>query len=149
MTPAPGVSNSGFAAIVSRDSAGPWELEEFDALLVRARIFHGRIFVANIKCPSVIEEDLWQSFMIGESDKWSDIVLPFSKFVATHRGFVEGQHIGGMDSRKVECVGVLMAQRRDGPFRIEIESISAINSDKYDGVKSRRWTGVSSDPRDS
>jgi hypothetical protein len=149
LTPAAGVSNSGFAAIVSRDTAGPWNLEDFDALLVRGKMFDKRIFVANIKCPSVIEEDLWQSFMIGEHDKQTEVVMPFSKFVATHRGFVEGQHEGGMDSRQVECVGILMAQRRAGPFRIEISSISAINSDTYQGLKSKRWTGVSSDSRDS
>ncbi len=113
--------------------------------MVRART-DGRIYVANVKCPSVIEEDLWQSFMVGESGKMSDICLPFSKFVATHRGFVEGQT--GMDTRKVESIGVLMAQRRAGPFRIEIDSIFAINTDLYE-FPNRRWTGVTRDSRDS
>jgi NADH dehydrogenase [ubiquinone] 1 alpha subcomplex assembly factor 1 len=144
LTPPPKITNSGFAAIVSREAVtGPWNLEDYDALMVKAKT-DGRIYVANMRCPSVIEDDLWQSFMIGEASKWTEIVLPFSKFIITHKGFVSGQI--EMDARSVETVGVLMAQRRDGPFRIEIASISAVNTDLYDVTK--RWTGVSSDTRD-
>jgi hypothetical protein len=39
-----------------------------------------------------------------------------------------------------------MAQRKDGPFRIEISSIAAINMDLYE-AKGKRWTGVSDDFR--
>lgn len=145
LTPAAGVTNSGFAAIVSKESRGGWELEDFNALLVRAKT-DGRVYVTNLKAPSVIEDDLWQLHTVGEKDQWTSIVLPFSKFVATHRGFVEGQL--QLDTRLVESIGILMAQRKDGPFRIELKSISAINMDLYHDLPGRRWTGVSSDKRE-
>ncbi len=82
--------------------------------------------------------------MVSKAGEWSKIVIPFGSFIATHRGFVEGQV--EMDSRSVETVGVLMAQRRPGPFRIALKSISAINRDIYQ-MPGKRWTGVSQDTR--
>lgn len=143
LTPAANVSNSGFAAVVLREgSLGPWDLEDYDALAVRARS-DGRIYVTNLRAPSVIEDDLWQAYTVGARGEAADIVLPFSRFIATHRGFVEGQI--ALDTRTVESLGVLMAERRDGPFRLELHSISAINTELYGA--GRRWTGVSDDSR--
>ncbi len=59
LTPPPGMNNSGFAAIVTREEDGPFDLEDFDALMIEAKT-DGRIFVANMKCRSVIEEDMFQ-----------------------------------------------------------------------------------------
>lgn len=92
----------------------------------------------------MIEEDLFQAYTIGKENEWTEIIIPFHKFIATHRGFVEGQI--DLDGRQIDSVGLLMAQRRDGPFRIEIKSIAAVNTDLYES-KGKRWTGVSDDPR--
>lgn len=44
-----------------------------------------------------------------------------------------------LDVREVEGFGVLMAQRKPGPFRIEIRSLSAVDTAQLPG---KRWTGV-------
>lgn len=88
LTPPPGVDNSGFAALVSSKKLGPWNLEEFDGLKIRART-DGRMYVTNLKASSVIEGDLWQAYTLGlNPGQWEDIVLPFDKFILTQRGFV-------------------------------------------------------------
>ncbi len=66
-------------------------------------------------------------------------MLLSSNFILTHRGFVEGQL--KLDPRWVEGFGVLMAQRKEGAFRLELQSISAVKSWKV----SKRWTGVDQD----
>jgi len=138
------VQNSGFAAIMT-DTAqtDPMDLQDFDALLIKART-DGRIYVTNLRAASVIEDDMWQAYTIGKKDEWHDIVIPFSDFIATHRGFVEGQI--ELDTRAVEAYGILMAQRRAGPFRLELKSIAAINSDLFE-LPGKRWTGVTADRR--
>ncbi len=136
LTPAPGVDNSGFAAIVTRDSVGQWELDGYDALMLDAKT-DGRLYVTNIKAPSVVEGDMWQSYTQGEAGTWKHIVLPFARFIVTQRGFVEGQI--ALDPRMVESVGILMAQRRGGPFRLELRSINAIDTSRVNGM---RWTGL-------
>lgn len=139
----PNVQNSGFAALVSSGRLGPWNLEDYNAIMVRAKT-DGRIYVTNVRAPSVIEDDMFQAYTIGTEGEFCDIVLPFSDFIATHRGFIEGQI--ELDSRLIETVGVLMAQRRAGPFRLELKSISAVNTDLWD-FPGKRWTGVPDDKR--
>lgn len=132
-----GVDNSGFAAMVLRDQGGGgWDLEDYHALVLRART-DGRMYVTNLRAPSRVEGDLWQAYTQGPPGVMADIVLPFEKFVLTQHGFVEGQL--ALDAREVESVGVLMAQRRAGPFRIDIEGIDAIDLRR---MLSGRWTGM-------
>lgn len=138
LTPPAGANNSGFAALVSSSKrAGPWDLEEFNGVKLNVRT-DGRMYVTNLKASSVIEGDLWQAYTMGSNPgKWEDIVIPFNKFVLTQRGFVEGQLV--LDARNVESIGILMAQRRAGPFRLELRSISAVDDSQMPG---KRWTGV-------
>ena len=70
----------------------------------------GRIYVTNLRAPSVIEDDLWQAYTIGDEKDFCDIIVPFSDFIATHRGFIEGQI--DLDARVIESVGILMVKRR-------------------------------------
>ncbi len=83
--------------------------------------------------------------MVGKKDQWSQILLPFGQFVATVRGFVEGQQ--EMDARQVMAVGIMMAERRDGPFRLSIRSVAAVNTDLLESHAGARWTGVTRDKR--
>ena len=83
--------------------------------------------------------------MVADAGKWSKIVLPFGKFVATNRGFVEGPQ--ELDARQVFAVAIMMAERKDGPFRISIRSIAAVAMDLVESHSGGRWLGVSRDKR--
>jgi hypothetical protein len=51
--------------------------------------------------------------------------IPFSKFYLTHKGFVlENQR--DLPKANVESIGISV-MKQDGPFRLEIASISATN----------------------
>jgi hypothetical protein len=94
LTPPPGANHLGFAALVSLGTLGPWNLEDFDGVSLNVRT-DDRMYVTNIKASSVIEGDLWQAYTLGSTPgKWEDIVLPFSKFVLTQRGFVVRSSLG-------------------------------------------------------
>ena len=136
------VDHSGYAAIVSKSFH--WDLEEYDALMMEAKT-DGRIYVSNIKASGVVPDELYQSHAVGKEGEWSKIILPFQDYTLTNRGFVGKS--SGLDTRDVETLGILMAQRKDGPFRMEIKNICAVNMDFFEPEK-RRWTGISEDHRD-
>jgi hypothetical protein len=48
LTPAEHVQNSGFVAIVMKERFGPFNLEDYNAILIKAKT-DGRIYVTNVK----------------------------------------------------------------------------------------------------
>jgi hypothetical protein len=70
---------------------------------------------------------------------WRQVYVPFDSYVLTWRGYVEltelharvrqqqGQRSdSAVDLQRIVSLGLLMAQRRSGPFRLEIEWIRAV-----------------------
>lgn len=55
---------------------------------------------------------------------WRDLRLSFGEFVPTLRGRTAGD-AAPLDLRRVAQVGLLVADRQEGPFRLEIERIVA------------------------
>lgn len=48
LTPGPNVQNSGFVAIVMKERFGPFNLEDYNAIMINAKT-DGRIYVTNLK----------------------------------------------------------------------------------------------------
>lgn len=70
---------------------------------------------------------------------WRQIYIPFDSFVLTWRGYIEMTQLvarvtqqssrrgeTAVDPERIASLGLLMAERRSGPFRVEIEWIRAV-----------------------
>jgi hypothetical protein len=70
---------------------------------------------------------------------WRQIYIPFDSYVLTWRGYIEMTQLvarvtqersrrgeTAVDPERIASLGLLMAQRRSGPFRVEIDWIRAV-----------------------
>jgi NADH dehydrogenase [ubiquinone] 1 alpha subcomplex assembly factor 1 len=117
------VLRSGYAAAVSPVSFyGDLESHAAIRLIVKT---DGRPFVCNLTPALVGDEKILQVQIVSPPNRWASVVIPLDAFVVTWRGYVEGiadsSYFNG-----IERLGILMAERKDGPFRISIRSIEAI-----------------------
>ncbi len=75
----------------------------------------------------------------GQLSEWRQIYVPFDSFVLTWRGYIEMTQLvarvtqqssrrgeTAVDPERIASLGLLMAERRSGPFRVEIEWIRAV-----------------------
>lgn len=72
-----------------------------------------------------------------EVGQWRDVIIPFDQFHLTYRGYLEEPCLP-FDGRDLKHVGIMMAERKPGPFKIEVEHISVCRSTRV----GRRYTGI-------
>jgi len=65
---------------------------------------------------------------------WIDVSLPFDSFVPRWRG--RAIELPPLDPARIESIGVMIADGRDGPFRLEVDSIEAYRPFSLDAL---RW----------
>lgn len=56
-----------------------------------------------------------------------DRQIPFSDFLMTHRGVVQRSQLL-FNARRVRTIGLLLADKCEGPFQLDIVSISAVRT---------------------
>lgn len=131
------MKQAGYAGLQPRQRKTIKSLDGFDALEVRAKT-DGRVYIANIKTDSMVKHHLFQAFFTTRKDEWTNVVLPFDRFTLTFQGQVEGESLP-IDPRQFQAVSFLMAERKDGEFRMELEWVKAINTRLRKGA---RYTGL-------
>jgi len=83
----------------------------------------GRTYIANIKTDGMQQEDIFQAFIYTRGGPlWQKVQIPFSDFLLTHAGYVQNEQ-SHMDIARIEHVGILLADRVDGPFSLCMKSI--------------------------
>lgn len=101
-----------------------------------------RLFLCQLKTLSPFEEDLYQGLIPvpadDEVDKWREVLIPFEKFHLTYRGYIEEPNIP-FDGRSLKHIGFMIAERKDGPFKMEVEHVSACH---VDSLPQKRYTGL-------
>lgn len=105
----------------------------------------GRAYILNLQPSSVNEEDLYQAALYTRGGPhWqtihvrirflampnflahpSHLQLPLSDFLLTYMGYVQNDQLL-VSPEKIRTVGILLADRIDGPFTLDIKSIRAI-----------------------
>jgi NADH dehydrogenase [ubiquinone] 1 alpha subcomplex assembly factor 1 len=131
----PDVLRSGYCALRTKTLAPSsvlamtqhYDLTEFDSLDLVVR-GDGRTYIVNIQTEGLQLNDMYQCFVYTRGGpEWQRIRLPFQDFLLTHLGFV--QNIQKTFSKaRVTHFGLLLADRLDGPFCLDIRSISAHRS---------------------
>ena len=124
---------SGYGAIQSRTLQKDmfhkrvWDLYEYDAFEIKLR-GDGRKYIAFVIMGGMLKEDVWHSFVYTRGGPyWETITLPFKDFLFTSRGYVQDKEFYFAPSL-IKSVGILLADRINGPFRMELDSIGAIHA---------------------
>lgn len=76
-------------------------------------------------CKGDDDGEMYQALFTGDG-QWRSVILPFNKFLYTSRGVVVDQ-FQPLDFQKIVGLGFLQAERQDGEFCIQLESIRALS----------------------
>jgi len=109
-------------------------LDQYDALEIRLQT-DGHVYVAQIKPYTPLEEDLYQVIIPPLTpNTWHNVILPFDNFILTWRGYAEEEQ-QPMRRHSIQHVAILMAERMDGPFWMNIDWIRAIKWGEYEKIR--------------
>jgi NADH dehydrogenase [ubiquinone] 1 alpha subcomplex assembly factor 1 len=114
-------NNGGFASM--RTSIGDLFLDGFRGVAVRVRGDgkRYRLFVRTVDSP---EGFSYQSSFVTQADTWLTFHLPFSGFEPFNRGIVV-PHAPALPWSDIREVGLMIADKQPGSFRLEIEWVKA------------------------
>eukprot|EP01128_Nolandella_sp_AFSM9_P011880 TRINITY_DN8783_c0_g1_i1.p1 TRINITY_DN8783_c0_g1~~TRINITY_DN8783_c0_g1_i1.p1 ORF type:complete len:226 (-),score=49.33 TRINITY_DN8783_c0_g1_i1:161-838(-) len=142
-TPNKQVERSGYACLISPQYNIRLDLARYQALELRLKS-DGRVYVMQIKTDSSNPDDLYQAIIPPlPAGEWSRVQIPFQDFILTWRGYVENErpHI---NLSQIQHVSILMAEREDGPFELQVDWIRAVRTNGPGG--SERYSGVTYRP---
>lgn len=85
----------------------------------------GRVYKFDIRCSNVrMMAGAFQRDFQSEDGVWTTLRIPFDEF----RLYSFGRRVAdapALDPSRIEAIGVTLADKKPGPFRLEVESISA------------------------
>ena len=111
----------GFASV--RSKAGEYDLGSFAGILLRFR-GDGKRYKLVLKTDDAFEGTLYQVSFETLKDTWEIVRIPFREFVPTFRGRLLN-NAPPLDNRSIKTFGFLIADKQEGPFTLEIQSIAA------------------------
>jgi len=114
-------NSGGFASV--RSQPADHDLTGCDALLIRAR-GDGRRYKCTVRTTRNLDGVMYQLPFTAAKGRWDEYRLPLRQFVPTFRGRVLGGE-PALDPASVTSVGVLISDKQEGPFQLEIAWIKA------------------------
>jgi hypothetical protein len=119
-------NNGGFASV--RSLPAPHDLTGRDCFIVRVR-GDGRRYKFTVRTRAGFDTPIFQCAFTSKPGQWEEHKLPFKDFVPTFRGRLLTTE-PPLNPAEVVSVGFLIADKQDGPFRLEIASIRAASQAK-------------------
>ena len=116
-------NNGGFASV--RVRGANLGLEKGESIVVRVR-GDGRQYNFNLYAQRNLGGYSYRQSFKTKKDEWIEVSLPVDKFVATWRGRVFPNE--QLDPSKVAGLGILLGDKKPGPFKLEIDWIKASKS---------------------
>ena len=109
-------NNGGFASV--RSKAAKMDLSKYDGLVFKVR-GDGRDYYLNVHVPTYQIAFSYRASFKTEKDKWTEVTIPFTDLKATSFGRVveKGKPL---NPSTVEAVGFLLADKKAGPFKLEV-----------------------------
>jgi NADH dehydrogenase [ubiquinone] 1 alpha subcomplex assembly factor 1 len=106
----------GFASV--RSKAAKIDLSKYDGLVFKVR-GDGRDYYLNVHVPTYQVAFSYRASFKTEKAKWTEVTVPFTDLKATSFGRVveKGKPL---DPSNVEAVGFLLADKKAGPFKLEV-----------------------------
>jgi len=117
-------SNGGFASV--RSLPARHDLSGCDAFVIRVR-GDGRSYKFTARTDRSFDSAIYQRGFPTKKGEWEEHRLPMKDFVPTFRGRVLSSE-PPLDPASVTSVGFLIADKRDGPFQLEVAWIKVVLS---------------------
>ncbi len=114
-------NNGGFASV--RSAVGTYDLSKYKGIVLRVKA-DGKRYNLNLKTDAEFDSILYKAEFGTEKEKWQLIKIPFSSFSPTYHGFVPPD-APKLDTKEIRRFGFLIADKQQGPFRLEIAWIKA------------------------
>ncbi len=113
-------NNGGFA---STRALLPLDLSAYEGVVLRVR-GDGRRYQLRFRTEAAFDGVAYQAEFDTQPGEWLEIRLPFESFRATFRGYVP-RSAGPLDAARIRQVGILIGDKKEGPFRLEIDWLRA------------------------
>jgi monofunctional biosynthetic peptidoglycan transglycosylase len=113
-------NNGGFASV--RSEPRDHDFSAFDGLVLRVR-GDGKRYKIRLRTTPAFDGPSYQATIQPAPDEWQEVRVPFSDFEPVFRGR-KLRSEPPLDPGQVKTVGLLIADKQAGPFRLEIEWIA-------------------------
>jgi len=117
-------NNGGFASV--RSKSKPLGLKEGDVIVARLR-GDGREYYLNATVPTFRIAFSYRASFETKADEWQEVKVPLKELQATSFGRPV-KNAGPVDASKVNSIGFLLADKKAGPFKLEVEWIKVIRA---------------------
>jgi len=115
-------NNGGFASVRSRGV--PLKLSGGDTIAMKVR-GDGREYSLNLYTARGRTAFSYRAMFQTTKEEWTEVKVPLSKFQATSFGrIVRGQ---SLNPGEVTGLGILLGDRKSGPFRLEVASVKVVS----------------------
>jgi NADH dehydrogenase [ubiquinone] 1 alpha subcomplex assembly factor 1 len=111
----------GFASVRTHPQA--YDLDGYEGLAVRVK-GDGHRFKLRIRTDDRFDGPAYQADFDTEAGAWITVYAPFDAFVPTFRGR-RLLDMPPLDGAQIRQIGFLIADKQEGPFRLEIDWIKA------------------------
>jgi len=112
-------NNGGFASV--RTKPKPLGLRPGDALLVKVK-GDGRDYTLNLYLDRPLIAFSYRAALPTKKGEWVEVRLPLDQFEATSFGRVV-KNAGAVKPAEVNALGVMLSDKKAGPFQLELEWI--------------------------
>jgi NADH dehydrogenase [ubiquinone] 1 alpha subcomplex assembly factor 1 len=113
--------NGGFASV--RSSPAPHDLTGCGCFVIRLR-GDGHRYKFTARTETGFDAPLYRCALVTKRGEWEEHRLAFKDFVPTFRGRILAG-VPPLDPRKITSVGLLISERQNGPFQLEVAWIKA------------------------
>ena len=114
-------NNGGFASVRSRPAE--LKLKENDALVARVR-GDGRTYYLNAHVPTLRMAFSYRKPVETVAGEWREVRVPLRELVPTSFGRPV-ERLGPVDPARINAIGFLLADKKAGPFKLEVDWIKA------------------------
>jgi monofunctional biosynthetic peptidoglycan transglycosylase len=118
-------NNGGFAS--TRALFDGLDLSSFSGLQLRVR-GDGRSYELRIRTNRNLDGVAYRAEFPTEAGEWTEVFLPFSAFQPSFRGRVP-RGASPLDPAAIRQIGLLLGDKKEGPFELEIAWIQAVPAD--------------------
>lgn len=112
-------NNGGFASV--RTKAKKLGFEKGDTVVAKVR-GDGREYLLNLYLNKPLIAFSYRATVQTKKDEWIEVKVPLDKFEATSFGRVV-KDAGSVKPEEINAVGLMLSDKKAGPFKMEIESI--------------------------
>lgn len=115
-------NNGGFSSVRTRDVA--LDLSEFEGLVMRVK-GDGRTYQLRLNTDARYRswDVSFQAAFETKRGKWTEVRVPFSKFVGGFRGRMLRKEV--LEPGKIRRLGILLGDKKPGAFKLEVDWVRA------------------------